>query len=789
MKPGAAKRPPGRWRRLDFRHISTRLSVLYAGLFALAMVVVAVTAQVMILGHARSSAQVELTASGTVFDRIWALRARSLGDSADVLARDFGFRDAVASGDMPTIRSALVNLRRRAGVAHAFVVTPDGAVIGAGAAGLRRTVGGLPWRLAPGARDAVIESGSGVYRMVVSPILAPMEIGWVVFAVRLDTGEMDALERLSAIPLTATMLRRDRGRWMAAAGGVDGGAIDRFVKGAGATGAPATMTLHGGWAFALAKPLAGTRDGAEATLLLTYPLARALAPYRALQAGISLTGLLGLGLVLWGSRRLAKDIARPIVALDDAARALERGDRAEVAVTGSDEIGRLAESFNQMSAGIFEREDRIAHLAFHDTLTDLPNRVFFREQLDAALARAAKRGETVATLCLDLDGFKGVNDTLGHPVGDALLRIVGDILNELAADGVVSRLGGDEFAIILAGHADPDRPRALAQAIVDRLRRPLIADGHQIATGASIGIALGPVDGGDADTILKNADLALYGAKQDGRGTFRFFEAALDAAARRRRQMELDLRGALALGQFSLDFQPIYDLKADRIGGFESLLRWHHPERGRIPPAEFIPVAEDTGLIVAMGEWVIHEACRQAAAWPDHLRVAVNVSPLQFRTPGFASTIFQALARSGLAPGRLEVEITESVFLEGADPTVALLHRLRALGIRIALDDFGTGYSSLSYLRSFPFDKLKIDRSFVIPIALDRSAAAIVHAIVDLAAALGMETTAEGVEDEAQLAELKRQGCGGIQGYLFSRPIPSADLGPLLAEQVERRVA
>ena len=434
-----------------------------------------------------------------------------------------------------------------------------------------------------------------------------------------------------------------------------------------------------------------------------------------------------------------------------------------------------------MSAGIIEREHRITHLAFHDSLTGLPNRTYFRQQLDAGLIRAQKRDEGITILCLDLDGFKGVNDTLGHPVGDALLRRIGEVLSGLAVDGVVSRLGGDEFAVILDDRGDADRPRALAQSILDQLRRPMVVDGHQIATGVSIGIAVGPNDGADADTLLKNADLALYRAKQDGRGVFRFFEPALDAAARKRRQLELDLREALHSGQFRLNFQPIFDLKRDRIGGFEALLRWEHPIRGNVPPIDFIPVAEDTGLIIAIGDWVMQEACRQATEWPDHVRVAVNVSPLQFRNSGFQNVIFQALSRSGLAPNRLEVEITESVFLEGETTVVNLLHQLRAMGVRVALDDFGTGYSSLSYLRSFPFDKIKIDKSFVNLVAQDDSSAAIVRAIVDLATALHMETTAEGVEDRDQLAQLRGQGCSSIQGYLFSRPVESDAVMAMIA--------
>ena len=769
------------WR---FQRLRTRLAVLYGLLFAVCLLVVAIVGQLVIWSHARDTVRAELSASGSVYDRIWALRARSLGDTAAVLARDFGFRSAIASGDRPTIESALANLSSRADVAQTFFVDTAGGVSGHGLPELRQAVASVPNALASGRRDAVVATKAGVFRLIVSPVLAPTEIGWVIFAIPLDGREMQGLQRLSAIPLTATILRREGGgHWRGVAGlARNDPALDAFVADAISGHAePGALALPEGYASALAKPLAGPDGKPAAVLLLSYPWMAAMAGFRAMQIGIALAGLMGLILVLLGSRRLANGIARPIAALDAAARALEEGNRTELQVESNDEVGRLAQSFNLMSAGIVEREHRITHLAFHDSLTGLPNRTYFRQQLDAGLARAQKRGEGVTILCLDLDGFKGVNDALGHPVGDALLRRVGDMLSGLATDGVVARLGGDEFAIILDDRGDSDRPRSLAQSILDQLRRPLFVDGHQIATGASIGIAVGPGDGADADILLKNADLALYRAKQDGRGVFRFFEPALDAAARKRRQLELDLREALQCGQFRLNFQPIFDLKQDRIGGFEALVRWEHPTRGNVPPIEFISVAEDTGLIIALGDWVMQEACRQATAWPDHVRVAVNVSPLQFRNSGFQNVIFQALSRSGLAPNRLEVEITESVFLEGETSVVNLLHQLRAMGVRVALDDFGTGYSSLSYLRSFPFDKIKIDKSFVDLVAQDESSAAIVRAIVDLANALHMETTAEGVEDCDQLARLRGQGCSSIQGYLFSRPIEGAAVMAMIA--------
>ncbi|MDP1028160.1 EAL domain-containing protein [Sphingomonas sp. KR1UV-12] len=767
-----------------FHSLRTRLATLYAALFAVALIGVAGVAHLVIAGNARASVTAELAASGTVYDRLWALREASLKGAADVVARDFGFRSAVASGDASTIASALDSLRMRAGVPTAMMVDLDGKVVGA-TGPLAKAAAAAPFAMPAGRSDAVVVVAGHVHRLVLSPILAPTEIGWIVLAVPLDGAEMRNLERLSAIPLIATMLRRtDDGRWTSLDGSVPPDpALDRLVDEAPVARRPAPLELPSGDALALAKPLAGIGARAQAALLIRYPYAAALAPYRPLELGIGGAGLIGLMLVMVGSGRLARSIARPIAALDKAARLLEEGAHAEVEVVGRDEIGRLAASFNRMATGIAEREHRIADLAFNDTLTGLPNRVSLRETLDQLIARSARtagRNGGVVVLCLDLDRFKAVNDTLGHDIGDGLLRQVGNLLPAMAPDGYIARLSADEFAIVLAEPA-PDRPRALAQAILDRLAMPLVVEEHPITIGVSIGIAVGPGDGASADMLLKSAGLALYRAKTDGRGVLRFFEQALDEAARQRRELELDLREAVAQGQFTLAFQPIFDLKADRIGGFEALLRWQHPTRGWLSPTEFIPVAEETGLIVPIGEWVMREACRTAIRWPEHVRIAVNVSALQFRSPGFQSVVLQALAASGLEPRRLEVEITESVFLDGEGPVVALLHRLRAMGVRIALDDFGTGYSSLSYLRSFPFDKIKIDRSFVIPVAEDKSAAAIVQAIIDLAAALKTDTTAEGVETEEQLAALRAQGCGTIQGYLFSRPVDAGAATTMLA--------
>ena len=468
--------------------------------------------------------------------------------------------------------------------------------------------------------------------------------------------------------------------------------------------------------------------------------------------------------------------------LDEAAGRLAAGEHVHVRVRGSDELARLAESFNDMVGKITEREQRITQLAFNDVLTGLPNRTMFQQQLEHLLRVAGGNGSQFALHCLDLDQFKVVNDTLGHPAGDLLLVESGHRLMEAASGHFVARLGGDEFVVLQVLGGDRDAIDRLAADILHRMRQPVRIDGNEVIPSTSIGIAIAPEDGTTAEALLRSADLALYRAKEAGRSTLAFFEESLNERAQQRRQIETDLRSALERGEFELFYQPLFDLDQNRICSFEALIRWRHPTRGLISPLDFIPVAEDTGLIIPIGAWVIREACSQAVHWPEHVRVAVNVSPVQFHRAALQETILRALADTGLAPARFEVEITESIFLEGSDATLKLLHSLRSLGVRIALDDFGTGYSSLSYLQSFPFDKLKIDRSFIQNLLTRDGASAIVRAITELARALDIETTAEGVEETAQLMELRSHGCSSVQGFLFAEPMSLGDVEQLFRD-------
>ena len=431
-------------------------------------------------------------------------------------------------------------------------------------------------------------------------------------------------------------------------------------------------------------------------------------------------------------------------------------------------------------------EAKIIHMAGHDALTNLPNRILFREQMEQALTRV-DRGEGVAVLYLDLDRFKGVNDTLGHPIGDVLLRKVTERLRAVVREtDTVARLGGDEFAILQIGAPQPTGATILATRVIEAIEELFDVEGHQVVIGASIGIAVAPNDGTEPDQLLKNADMALYRAKSTGRGTYHFFQPEMDAQMQARRILELDLRKAFVADQFELYYQPFVDLVTNKVSGFEALVRWNHPERGLVPPDEFIPLAEEIGLIAPLGEWVLKNACLEAATWPDHLSVAVNLSPAQLRRRTSVFSVVAASQESHWRQPGWSWRSTKPCCCRTPRRCWRRFIDIRQLGVRIAMDDFGTGYSSLSYLRSFPFDKIKIDRSFVGGLDAVGDSVAIIRAVTGLAGSLGMTTTAEGVETEEQLDILRTEGCTHVQGYLFSWPRPTKDIPALLRTLEER---
>ena len=453
---------------------------------------------------------------------------------------------------------------------------------------------------------------------------------------------------------------------------------------------------------------------------------------------------------------------------------------------------RLIDANQRLKVEIADREEsqaRSQYLAYHDSLTGLGNRLLFKEQLEEALTDDSVASHPLAVLFLDLDGFKAVNDTLGHSIGDLLLKSVATKLRDiLPRTDRIARLGGDEFAILQISAAQPGSSIALAKKIIEVVGQPNSIDGHDVTVGASVGIAVARPGDMNTDNFLKSADLAMYSAKSDGRGTYRMFDPEMDAIVQARRLLERDMRTALAQDGFRLFYQPLVNLQTKKVTAFEALMRWQHPERGMVPPSDFIPVAEEMGLIVQLGEWALRQACAEATEWPDGICVSVNLSPLQFSKGNLVSSVMSALASAGLPASRLELEITESVLLEKSERNITILNQLRGLGVRISMDDFGTGYSSIGYLRSFPFDKIKIDQSFVRDLLVDEGSLAIVRAIAGLGVSFGMITTAEGVETEEQMRCLNLEGCIEVQGYLYSRPVPANEIVGVLASLDNRRL-
>jgi diguanylate cyclase (GGDEF)-like protein len=416
-------------------------------------------------------------------------------------------------------------------------------------------------------------------------------------------------------------------------------------------------------------------------------------------------------------------------------------------------------------------EDQIRFLALHDSLTGLPNRVQLRQHLERAAARSRRHGNSLAVLCLDLDRFKTVNDTLGHATGDALLVEVAARLRESVREiDLVGRLGGDEFAIVAEDLDSPEAGARVARCVCESLAAPYRVNGHDVTTSASIGIALSSGKDESSDVLMKNADLALYRAKQDGRNIFCFFEPAMDAALQRRQRLEHELRNALRMNQLYLDYQPQFNLTTGRLTGYEALVRWWHPSEGEVPPSTFIPIAEETGLIAPLGEWILRTACAYATTWPPDTTLAVNLSPVQFKTQDVVSLVRNVLAETGLQPDRLELEITEGILLQNTDAVVETLKHLDALGVAIAMDDFGTGYASLNYLTRFPVKKIKIDRSFIDTLGISPQTSAIVSSIVGLGQSLNVTITAEGVETEGQAEMLRKWGCDQVQGFYYGKP-------------------
>jgi diguanylate cyclase (GGDEF)-like protein len=756
-------------------NLVARMSLTIAALFVVIMVLTVGVADYGLRLYASSVAERDLAAGAGVLDRNLAARQDEMRSAVDVVARDFGFREAFALADRKTLSSALASLATRARVPAAYVVALDGTVTAS--PGSPAIDGGtLLTALNAGQGGGVIRIGRQLALAVAARIEMPDLAGWLIIAHPFGARDQAEFSGLSGLPVEAQV--------------TDTAHLDPGI----AAFAPGTIHHHDGTAgdeLVRLSALSALQAGLQPRLVLHYQLASATHAYRSLQLALAAIAVVAVALGVFFGTRMARSILLPLGQLAAATSAMARGDMVRVKARGDDELASLARSFNTMVDAIEDRERRITHAWLHDGLTNLPNRRFFQEKLDRAVAGLGPDGRVLVAL-LDLDDFRLINDTMGHAAGDAMLLRFAALLQSVLPDAQVARFGNDEFGVLI-DHVPPGQDLA---ALVEAFAQALVAEidiaGQSVVMSASFGVAACPDDAQDSDTMLKHAELALGRAKADGKGVYRFFEATLDEAASRRRKLEIDLRHAVRQNEFVLNFQPLFCPAEQSVKGFEALLRWDHPQRGRVSPAEFIPIAEQSGLIIPISEWVIREACRHAAQWPEAVSIAVNISANHFRVPGLVSCVVSALAQSGLAPHRLELEITEGVFITDFESTLGTLRQLRALGVRIALDDFGTGYSSLSYLRAFPFDKVKIDQSFVRDLSTDASARAVVRAITALADALGMETLAEGVEDIAQYDALILEGCSMIQGYLISRPVPGADVDAILnryGDQAAMRLA
>ncbi len=749
-----------------FTSLRARLTVLYAGLFGLALLVTALAVYVSVTANARGQVERELVAGGAVFDRLWALRARQLTDGATVLSRDFGFREAVATGDAPTVESALDNLRGRLALDRAMLVGMDGAVTGG--EGLDEAAASELWyALDGGATSGVLTIGGAPHQAVAAPILSPELTGWVVFAVRLDQAELAALEKLSSIPLTADVLSHNTAGWSTAAGRPADPMVSRFVDAAlmATSDAPRKLDGQAGEAIALAKPLAAL--GKErSVLVLRYPLALALAPYNNMLLGLFAVGFVGLAVLAVGSWLLARSITRPVQALDEAAHRLERGEDALVEIATRDEIGRLAGSFNAMAAGIREREGRITHMALTDQDTGLPN----RRALEQALT--ARTGDDLWVLALGIERFGQVRAAVGYSVAAGMVREIGRRAEAVAPGCACARLSSERLALLVTAADGPTAEQA-AETLLTMLSAPVSVEGVTIDVVLTAGLA--PVADPHPIAPVERASIALDQARERQLAKAVFNADAYGDPASKLTMMS-EMLAALDDGAISLHYQPKHDVRAGAITGVEALLRWRRPEGGFVRPDLFVELAEETGHIRELTRWTIARALvdqtAMRAAGSD-LLVSVNLSGRLVADPLFAGEIIAMIEEAG---GRLCLEITETAVI--GNPTVALdvVDRFRAAGIGVSIDDYGSGLSSLAYLKQIHADELKIDKAFVLGLSENARDALLVKSTIDLAHSLGLKIVAEGVETAEALALLAGMGCDMAQGYFIARPMPMAEL-------------
>jgi EAL domain-containing protein (putative c-di-GMP-specific phosphodiesterase class I)/GGDEF domain-containing protein len=768
-----------------FRRLQTKLSVLYGAMFGLMLALLAAASYVAITGNVREAARGELQADGAVFDRLWQLKSQQLQGSADLLARDYGFRAAVATHDAATTQSALDNLRLRLGLEKAFIVGLDGSIQGLDGRQLDDGADKL-WQALSDSDDAsgALMIGGRPYQAISAPILAPAPVGWVVFAAKLDRAELASLERLSAAPLNAALLiRKGGGVWRvagAAAGPGDRAMIDRFAGPAlAAQGRALRLNLSSGPALAVVKPLKTLGADEQAGLLLSYPLARALAPYQPMLWAVALLGGLSLIVLLAGSGLLAASLTRPLAALDEAAHRLARGEDAHVDVASGDEVGRLAASFNTMAAEIGERERRITHLALHDSETGLPNRRAMIQRLEALTAETG--GGVVVCAALGVERFAMVRSAIGYGLVSDLLKELGARIFERRADLHPARMATNILGVSFRASDLAEANHILAD-MIQTLERPVDLGATAVDVGLTGGFAVMGLHARTCPQLLERANIALDQARAARRRLAAFNEEAYGDPASNLTLMS-EMLHAAAAGDLMLHYQPKMDLRSGRIGGAEALARWRHPTRGMLSPDLFVGMAEETGHIRALTDWVLDRAIADQSdlrrAGHD-LQLSVNISGRLVGDRDFAE---HALARIAESQAGLCFEITETAVIDNPKLALELIEGYARAGIPISIDDYGSGLSSLSYLKEIAAQELKIDKAFVLGLAAGQRDALLIKSTVDLAHALGLKVVAEGVETAEAAALLQTMGCDAAQGYFFARPMARADLLQLLDDQ------
>ena len=763
-----------------FNRLQTKLTVLYAGLFALALSLVAVSVYLTIAGNAQSQVRKELASTGTVFDSVWALRTQRLHDGAELLSRDFGFRAAVATQDMPTVQSAVTNLRARMGLDLAFMVGVDGVVVGTdpSTVDIEKLWSALDHE--DGAQGVFVVDGAP-YQLISAPVMSPTLTGWIVFGARLDDREMTALERLSAIRLEAQVFDRRGETWVTTDKTADSNAMSAFVaREMGQTiASPHRLRTATGDNLVLIKRLKTLDGQTPAALVLRYPMALAMAPYRPLMAAVIIAGLISAALVVAASWALSRDIAKPIIALDDAARRLQRGEDVHVDVRSSDEIGRLSDSFNLMAAEIREREHRITELALHDAETGLPNRLAAEREIEARMARL-KPGQQVVVGALGLDRFTLLRGAIGYALFTQLVTEVGARVRALHPAVMVARLTTSTLCVI-SDVTDVQTALPMVTRALGDLSAPVRLGGELVDVHMSNGLAGAQAGEMDALCLIEHAMIALDQARTSGRKVAVFDAVAYGDPAGNLSLMSEMLQG-VTTGALFLNHQPKLDLRSGAITGVEALVRWNHPTRGLLRPDLFVGMAEETGHIRALTECVLDQAILDQKALREvghDVLMSINISGRLIDDSEFANRAIEKVAAAG---ARFCFEITETAVIGNPDVALGVLDKLSAAGIAVSIDDYGSGLSSLAYLKQISADELKIDKAFVLSLEKDGKDALLVKSTIDLAHSLGLKVTAEGVESREALAMLQVMGCDLAQGYHIAKPMGLEALVEFLAD-------